>query len=64
MGILDSYLTLKNKISINDAIMSEVAKAIREQAEFEFKRLYSAPTDIESSRVNTQTLTNEKELNI
>lgn len=60
MGILGSYLTLKNKISINDAIMSGVAKAISEQAEIEFKRLYSAPTDVESSRANTQTLTNEK----
>ena len=28
MGLLDSYLNIKNKVKLNDAIMDGVAKAI------------------------------------
>lgn len=62
MGILDSYLTLKNRVSINDAIMTGVAKAISEQAEIEFKRLFCASSDIDNSTQNTLTQTEVKRI--
>ncbi len=38
MGLLDKYLTLKNSLKLNNAVMEGVAKAISSKAEEEFKQ--------------------------
>ena len=38
MGLLDKYLTLKNSLKLNTAVMEGVAKAISAKAEEEFKK--------------------------
>lgn len=38
MGLLDKYLTLKNSLKLNNAVMEGVAKAISAKAEEEFKQ--------------------------
>lgn len=38
MGLLDKYLTLKNSLKLNNAVMKGVAKAISSKAEEEFKQ--------------------------
>ena len=37
MGLLDKYLTLKNSLKLNNAVMEGVAKAISSKAEEELK---------------------------
>lgn len=49
MSLLDSYLNIKNKVKLNDAIMDGVAKAISQKAASDFQEI------INSSSLNSAT---------
>ena len=49
MSLLDSYLNIKNKVKLNDAIMEGVAKAISQKAASDFQEI------INSSSLNSAT---------
>lgn len=42
MSLLDSYLNIKNKVKLNDAIMDGVAKAISKKAASDFQEIINS----------------------
>lgn len=42
MSLLDSYLNIKNKVKLNDAIMDGVAKAISQKAASDFQEIINS----------------------
>lgn len=55
MSLLDSYLNIKNKVKLNDAIMDGVAKAISQKAASDFQEIIS------SSSLNSATSIDHEE---